>query len=103
MYKMSVHCPVCGNASNLTYCPTCAEKFQPPNISPENCDGFLRLPTTQSCAKEHGQKNQHWYHCNDCFPDHPYKGYCITCAKNCQIVGHKIKLQYSAFICDSDK
>ena len=102
------HCPVCRISNNLTYCDRCAKKFQPPieKLTPENCMYFKRLPMLQIediCTKKYGPANQHWYNCRDCFPNNPFNGYCIHCAKNCQKTGHRLQLYYSTFICDNEK
>ncbi len=88
------------------FCAKCAEKYDPnvfpiPNVM--NCAYYDKLPDGRqtTCAKILGPRNQHWYHCINCFPDVNNKGFCIYCSQSCVKNKHVLQLKYCAFICDS--
>lgn len=88
------------------YCEKCAVDLDPqllPISNIVNSSRYDKLPDGRQneCMKIFGPRNQHWYHCETCFPNEPSKGYCIYCSLNCAKKKHSLKLHYCAFICDS--
>lgn len=89
------------------YCPKCVVDLDPklfPISNIENSAHYQKLQDGRQneCMKMFGPRNQHWYHCDTCFPKQADrgKGFCIYCSQDCAKKKHKLRLYYCAFICD---
>lgn len=103
-------CFLCNtNLNNTgTFCPKCVVDLDPklfPIPNTLNSSYYDKLPDGRQneCMKIFGPRNQHWYHCETCFPNisDKGKGYCIYCAQICAKKKHKLTLYYCTFVCDS--